>query len=31
MINFLRGTLVEAQNGMVTVEVNGAGYGVYVP
>ena len=31
MINFLRGTLVEAQNGMVTVEVNGVGYGVYVP
>ena len=31
MISFLRGTLVEAQNGMVTVEVNGIGYGVYVP
>ena len=31
MINFLRGTLVEAQNEMVTVEVNGVGYGVYVP
>ncbi|HBQ29358.1 MAG TPA: Holliday junction branch migration protein RuvA [Desulfotomaculum sp.] len=31
LINFLRGTLVEARNGMVTVEVNGIGYGVYVP
>jgi Holliday junction DNA helicase RuvA len=31
MINFLRGTLVEAQPNQATVEVNGVGYEVLIP